>query len=160
MEGWQIATIPVSFAVLFGFIAWVIGKTRQEIAATRAREQIHTKMVDKFSASDEFVKFMQTPEGAKYLESFTERPKSRPIDKIIGAARTGVIVVMISLGFILVGALTSGGSPVVENPPFIIGLLGLFLGVGFLGSGLVSHRLSKAFGLLNGERGDADASRE
>jgi len=155
MNAWE-AIIPISMAIMLGFIAWVIGRTMQEKSATRSREQIHTKMIDKFSASDEFIRFMQTPEGTKYLESFTERPKARPAEKIIGAARTGVILIMLSLGFMLTGALLDRGS-MLDSPTFFIGLLGFFLGVGFLASGIVSHKLSRSFGLLDDSQHGTDS---
>ena len=137
-----LALIPVSAFALIGFIAWVIHRTRVDNRSTEAMTSLHSRMIDKFSSSEEFVKFLQTPEGQRYLSSFTDRPEVQPAEKVISSVKTGIILTMISIGFIGAGVFT--GYEVRENPSVLLGFVGLFLGGGFILSAIAAHRLSKA----------------
>ncbi len=149
MEGLYVAMIPISSFVLVGFVVWVIGHTRSTRRGIEAQTQIHTRMIDKFGSSEEFVRFLQTPDGKKYLEGFTQSPAIHPADRILGALRAGVIIILLSIGF-MVTSFLAGYSYPTQEPPFLIGVIGFFLGAGFVVSALLSQRLSKTMGLLHG----------
>lgn len=155
MEAAFIVMMPLGAFFMVGFIAWVIGRTKQERYRTESMREVHTKMLDRLGSSDEFLRFVQSEEGRKYLSSITSpaRTAASPASRIIATTRTGIIIVMVSIGFGFVAAMMGFEGP--GNPPLVIGALGFFLGIGFLASAFASHRMSKSFGLM----GKTDDSR-
>ena len=154
MESAFIVMMPLGAFAMIAYIAWVIGRTKQERYRAEALREVHSKMLDRLGSSEDFVKFIQSEEGRRYLNSLTApaRESASPASKIIASTRTGIIIVMVSIGFGMIAAMLGFEGP--DNPPLIIGALGFFLGIGFLASALASHKLSKSFGLMS----DADDS--
>jgi len=148
MESAFIVMMPLGAFFMVGFIAWVIGRTKQERYRTESMREVHTKMLDRLGSSDEFLRFVQSDEGRKYLSSIASptRAAANPASRIIATTNTGIIIVMVSIGFGLVAAMMGFEGP--DNPPLVIGALGFFLGIGFLASAFSSHRMSKSFGLM------------
>jgi len=142
MDGEIWVLVPLATFAMFCFVAWVIYRTKVENRATDVMAGLHNRMIDKFGSSEEFVKFLQTEDGKRYLTSFTERPEANPAQKVVTTAKTGVILTMLSLGFVAAGFFT--GYEPRDNPAIILGFIGLFLGGGFLISAVAGHVLSKA----------------
>ena len=131
--------------VLIAWIVWVVNKTRRE-RVTRTLE-LQSRMLEKFTSSDEFANFIKTPEGQRYLRDMTAEPRKNPKTRIITSVRTGVVLVVLGVGLIAISFLVGFENP-MEEGPFIIGFIGLFLGLGFLASAAVSYSMSKAWGLF------------
>lgn len=132
-------------AVLVFFIA------RANVARSEHRLQAHSKMLDRFGNSAEFVAFLRTPEGRRYLDSVSIGPRKTQKAKVIGAVRTGVVIVILSIGLMAVSFLVGFSHP-TQEPPFVVGFLALFLGAGFLASAAISFSLAKAWKMdENGE---------
>jgi hypothetical protein len=136
--------IPITFFVMIGFIVWAIARTRQSRHAAEMQAQFHQKMLDRFSSSQDFIAFIQSAEGGRYIDSLTRTPVSNPLTKTLSAVRTGIIIAFLAGGLVAVGAI-SGASD--GRDLMLFGLLGLFLGAGFLVSAWASHRLSRSWGL-------------
>lgn len=137
--------IPIVLFLVAGFVAWVIVKGN--IARAEQRTAAQSAMLDKFSTSAEFTQFLQSPEGGRYMRSLTEAPRKSPREKILAGIRTGVVLAMVSIGVMLTSFLAGFSRP-TQEPPFLIGFVGLFLGLGFLVSAWISHSMSKQWGLF------------
>ena len=135
--------IPLAGISMIAFIAWVI--VRGAVSRSQHRLEAHSRMLDRFGSSTEFVSFLQTGEGRGYLQTVALGSRKSQKEKILGSVRTGVILVILSFGVMIAGFV--GGAP-MDEAPFILGVLGLFLGAGFLASAAVSYRLSKAWSIL------------
>lgn len=151
MSGVEVV-VPVTLFLVTGWVIWSFIKGRQAKFAIQAQMQIQQKMLERFGSSSELVEFIRTPEGGRYLEQFTESPVSSPMERTLSSVRTGIIVAFISAGLITVGALL--GDSFNENGPMVFGLLGGFLGAGFLIAAYASHQLAKRWGLV--EKGAPD----
>lgn len=139
--------IPITLFVMIGFVLFSFIRARQGRHAAEMQAQLQQKMLDRFSNSQDLIAFLQTPEGRRYLDRFTEAPVSRPVDRTLGSVRTGIIVTFIGAGLLVMGALL--GYELDENAPLLFGLLAVFLGAGFLVSAFASHRLALQWGLLD-----------
>lgn len=133
--------IPLAGISMLAFIAWVVVKGG--VSRSQHRLEAHSRMLDRFGSSTEFVSFLQTAEGRAYLQTVALGSRKSQKEKILGSVRTGVILVMLSFGVIVAGLVAGGSEDTV-----IIGVLGLFLGSGFLASAAVSYRLAKAWSIL------------
>ena len=136
--------IPLAGIAMMAFIAWVIVKGG--VSRSQHRLEAHSRMLDRFGSSTEFVSFLQTAEGRGYLQTVALGSRKSQKEKILGSVRTGVILVMLSFGIMIAGFVAGGDA---REDTFIMGVLGLFLGAGFLASAAVSYRLSKAWSILD-----------
>lgn len=129
----------------FAMIVIVVGLVmRALVARSEHRLQAHSRMLDRFGSSTEFVSFLQTPEGRRYLNMVSSGAKSSQKVKMLGSIRTGTILVILSAGLMASSFLMRFHDPVGE-PPFILGFLGMFLGIGFLASAAVSYWIAKTW---------------
>lgn len=138
-----IGMIAVFATIAWGI--WVFNKTRRERTAHMI--ELQSRMLEKFANSQDFVGFLQSPSGQQYLRSLTEQPRKNPKLRIIRAVQTGTILII--LGVCLIGlSFVAGFSRPMQEPPFIIGFLSLFLGAGFIASAGIAYMLSKTWGLF------------
>lgn len=135
---------------LVGWLVWLGGKSqaRRLDALTRAQERI----MEKFGSAREFIDFLQTPGGMRYLDAFT-MPKRAPSERILKSVTTGIVLSFLGLGLLAIG----GYYGFREEPPVIIGTIVLSLGIGFLVSAYLSTRLSRAWGLMGEEKASPGA---
>lgn len=141
------AVIPVTLFVVIGFVMWSFFKARQTRHMLETQGKFHDKILDRFSSSQDLIAFVQTPEGSRFIERFGEQPASSPIDRSLTSIRTGIIITFLGAGMMTVGAMID--VRLDENGPLLLGLLGVFLGVGFLVAAYASHRLARQWGLLD-----------
>lgn len=131
----------------FAMIAFIVHQlSRAATSRSQHRLEAHSKMLDRFGSSSEFVNFLHTAEGRRYLATVSSGAKKSQKEKVLGSVRIGIILVVLSAGLIAISFLIGFERP-LEEPPFVIGFLGMFLGVGFLGSAAVSFWLARSWGM-------------
>jgi ABC-type multidrug transport system fused ATPase/permease subunit len=138
--------------------AWIIVRiitSMKERANTRTRADVYNKLIDKFSAAPEFVEFLQSDAGLRFIEEHTVEV-SLPMSKILSSLRLGVNLSLAGAGMLLVANVFSN-----EFGGFYVGMavggtVALTIGVGFLVSAFVSYKLCKHWGLLTGEKVKAE----
>lgn len=129
------------FYIMVALIVYLVITGRKARAAMRA--EVQTKMIDKFSASPEFVAFLQTDQGKEFVKSFEENPRAQGADRILRGVTRSVVLSVLGLGFLAIN-LTS-----VRDEGFIIpGFILLALGVGYFIATIVTLRMSRTWGLL------------
>jgi len=129
--------------------AWVlsliVGAFRHR-AHLRAQAEFHNRMMDKFSTADEFAAYLQSDAGKSFFENLTSEP-STPLNKILSSIQKGAITALLGVGLIVLGKSFTpqeGG-----NVMFVIGVVSLMIGVGFLASSAISYRLAKSWGIIS-----------
>ena len=137
--------IPVvsvaGFYIMVALIVWVVVNGRKARAAMRA--DVQTRMIDKFSASPEFVAFLQTDQGKDFVKSLEENPRGQGAERILGGVTRSVVLSILGLGFLALD-LTSAG----DEGFTIAGCILLALGIGYFIATIVTYRMSKSWGLL------------
>jgi hypothetical protein len=131
-----------SFA-MFSWIAWVVVEGRRRRERLKLMTEFHNRLLDKIGSAREFGEFLQTEGGNRFLDSLSVE-RSRPTERILRSIQTGVVLSLLGLTLLLLRWWTGGEAFTV------IGALGLAIGVSFLVSSLVSYRLSKTWGLIQG----------
>ncbi|MDX1582324.1 MAG: hypothetical protein R3338_01870, partial [Thermoanaerobaculia bacterium] len=133
-----------------GFVFWTFLKGRQIKRAKELQAEIQQKMLDRFGSSQDLIAFLQTSEGNRYLEKLAEQPVASPLERTLSSIRTGTIITFLSAGLVVTGAML--GHELSENGALILGLVGVFLGVGFLVSGFASQRLARQWGMIEDQQ--------
>ena len=144
MDGKEVAMMLVLLALL-ATVAWVIhlvADTTKRQRRLKAQTELHSRLLDKFSSAHEVVEFLQTPSGAQFVDSFSSE-REEPASGILRSTHRGIVLVVVAAGCL--GLIKAYGWD--NNPLLVIGVILLCLGIGFLISAAVSHRLSKTLGL-------------
>ena len=154
-EMWRSLIPMVIVGTVFGTFAFAFNAfltVRREQSRLKVMTEFHSRLLDKVGSTAEFVQFLQTDGGVKFLDSLAvgRGTGGRPSDRIVRAAQTGIVITMLGLGFLTVGGIVRDieGSTAAS----VFGVLLIALGVGYLLSSFAAHRLSKQLGLLDLER--------
>jgi hypothetical protein len=141
LQGDAAAAIITPFVILLlGWIVSTIGRVR----IARRQAEVWGRLVDKLGADSVSALFAQG--GGRALEAVLAGP-DRPHARIIVAAQSGVVLLVMSLA-LLASSLTA------VRVPAVIGVLVMALGVGLLGAAAVAYWLSNQWNLLS-PRGEA-----
>ncbi len=151
----------MAMMALIGWIVHVVTEGRRRRERLRVLSDFHTRLLDKLGSVAEFGQFVQTGGGGRFLETLTADPRTvaEPRERILRSAHVGVVTALVGVGLLIValsftffaqGATAAEGSPSAASSFGVLGALCLSLGLGFLLSAVVSHRLARAIGLLNG----------
>jgi hypothetical protein len=144
VQGKDIA-VMLMFMALFATIGWVmylVADTNKRQRRIKAQAELHGRLLDKFSSAREVVEFLQTPGGTQFVDSFSS-DREEPSNGILRSTHRGIILVIVAAGVLFLNWYYRYPG---DNPLLVIGVVLLCLGVGFLLSAAVSHRLSQALG--------------
>jgi hypothetical protein len=132
------------------FIRTVIEQRRwNRLSKTQA--EVHNKILDRFSSSEELLAYIRTPAGTKFLESapiplHEDQPvQNAPFGRILRSIQIGTVVAAGGLGMIIVGSILRNADDL-----FAFGVIGFCVGIGFIGSAFVSIVLSRRLGQWKG----------
>jgi hypothetical protein len=151
MEAISIFTVMLFVTGAFIWLIRTLIEHRRWSRLTRTQAEVHNKLMDRFTSSEELLTYIQTPGGKRFLESAPiamdpgPRAVSAPIGRILWSMQVGLILAAGGFGLQYV----SGSVDKDVAPPLLaMGVLAVALGIGFLVSSLVSFILSKRLGLL------------
>ena len=115
--------------IIWGFSLVTIGLRKKH------QSEMQKALLEKFSSAHDFAEFMQSPAGQKYMMSFTDAVTS-PRQAIIKTVQIGIVLLFAGFG--------------LQNAHHYqlwlldtLGLLLMFLGIGFLISSVVSYFMAK-----------------
>jgi hypothetical protein len=148
------ATIAMSEFIapiaVFLIIGWLVNQYLAHRRWNRAADihsSLQTKLLDKFGSTNEILTYLESDAGSAFLESATT-VQADPYRRILTSIQAGIALALAGLAFVFLSGRISGG----EEGLTVLGTLGLALGLGFLISGVISHRLSRSWGLINGKK--------
>ena len=119
----------------------------------RAQTELNTKLIDRFSTSDELLAYLQSPPGKMLIEpaalphaSPRLMPMNAPLSRIFWSLQSGIVVGALGTGLMIVAGNVSN----VEMHESLrgLGIILLMIGVGFAISAAVSFFLSQRLGLV------------
>jgi len=121
--------------------------------AMRAQTELNTKLIDRFSSSDELLAYLQSPAGKTLIEPAMvphagprPMPMNAPLSRIFWSLQSGIVVSTLGTGLIVVsrGVATDEFAQVLYG----VGIVVLTIGLGFAISAAVSYVLSQRLGLI------------
>lgn len=151
LEAMAIFLTFTGIALVLAWLVRTVIEQRRWNRLSRQQSEVHNKILDRFGSTEELLSYMKTPAGSKFLESApiplhaeVRTSKSGPMPRVLLSIQIGVIMAALGLGFIAIGAILGGSG----NELFAMGVLGLFLGAGFIASAAVSVLVTRKLGLL------------
>jgi hypothetical protein len=149
----------LAIALVAGAVLWLaraLVDHRRWLRMSKIQTEVHTKLLDRFSSSEELLAYMKTPAGSRFLESApiavdpgaSPRAVSAPLNRILWSVQAGVVLLLAGVGLIFMRH-----QAVVEeirSMLYMMGVLATSIGLGFILSALASYGLSRRLGLLQG----------
>ena len=143
---------------------WVVRtivENRRWTRSFKMHEDLHAKLLDKFTSGQDFNAYLQS-EGGRRLLDWTPpavdagaRTLPNAIGRILWSVQAGLVLLLMGLGLLL---LRGHLNPSDETPLVVFGTLAATIGAGFILSALVSYGLSKHLGLIGGAEQGSDAT--
>lgn len=142
------------FAMAIGLIVWLIRTLidyRRWSRLAKVQTDVHTKLLDRFTANDDLIAYIQSPAGSKFLESSPIKldagPRSvgAPLSRILWSVQGGLVLMALGIGLQVV---RRGVTDEAAQPLHALGVLAIALGFGFLISAIISYVISQRLGLI------------
>jgi hypothetical protein len=136
-------------------LAWIVRTLidyRRWHRLSKVQAEAHAKLLDRFTANDELIAYVQSPAGAKFLQSAPialdpgAQSLGAPFSRILWSIQAGLVLGAGGLGLYFVSGRVD---PEVSQPLFATGVLAVSLGVGFVASAVVSFLMSQRLGLFD-----------
>jgi len=144
----------LAFGMSMGIVAWLIRTVinyRRWNRLAKVQADVHTKILDRFTANDELLAYIQSNPGRRFLESspilLDEGPRSvaAPMGRILWSAQIGLVLTTTGIGMRLVSL---GLSDEMSLPIKVLGGFCIALGIGFVLSATISYMISRKLGLI------------
>jgi hypothetical protein len=151
----QFLAIAGVFLTIAGFLVWIIRTLvdyRRWNRASKVHTEVHNKLLDRFTANEDLIAYMQTPAGRRFLESAPvsieapSRPVGAPFSRILWSVQVGIVLAAGAMGLLYVSGRVEQE---IAQPFFALGVLGMTIGAGFIVSAGASILLSRRLGLLD-----------
>jgi hypothetical protein len=117
----------------------------------RQQSEVHSRLIDKFSTSQELAAYMETEAGRRFLEaapvpmgSTMSSQMPNAVARVLTPLQIGIVLALLGAGLL---ALRHAG-PDTYEPMFILGMIVLMPGIGFILSAAVTWVLAHRLGLL------------
>ncbi len=158
-EMWEMVMAGVGIFVLVATmltaIAWIVRTLvdyRRWHRLSKTQAEAHTKLLDRFTANAELLAYIQSPAGARFLQSAPialdpgARSMGAPFARILWSVQAGLVLAAAGFGLYYVSGRVNED---VTQPIFTLGIVALSLGAGFVASAVVSYILSRQLGLFD-----------
>ncbi len=155
------------FLVITGTVAWLIKMLvdyRRWLRLSKTQVEVHNKLLDRFTTTEDLIAYVQSPAGRRFLESAPIAAEPPPPDLagsvrwVLWGVQAGLVLAAGGLGLHFVSRQVMAD---VQQPIFATGVLAFSLGVGFVAAAAVSYFLSHRLGLFDrAGRGSRPSGRE
>jgi len=153
-DGEDLAIMFVMVSIV-GAVIWLI-KTlidyRRWSRLSQVQADAHAKLLDRFTASQDLLAYLETAPGRRFLESApiqldgTSMPGS-PINRILLSSQAGLVLAAGGIGLLL--ALSRLEDQEAANALFVVAVLAISLGIGFVISAGMAFLLSHRMGVID-----------
>jgi hypothetical protein len=146
--------IVINLGMGFGLLGWLIRTLvdyRRWNRLTSTQTEFHTKLIDRFSANNDLLTYIQSPAGARFLQSTpialdaAPRSMGAPLGRILWSVQGGVVLVASGIGLWVVSRQVGDDA---SQPLHALGVIGVALGIGFAASAIISFFISRRLGLI------------
>lgn len=153
-SAFDVVGIFIGFGMAVSVIIWLIRTLvdyRRWSRLAKVQTDVHTKLLDRFTSNEDLIAYIQTPAGAKFLESTpikldaAPRAMGAPLGRILWALQGGLVMMAGGIGLQIV---SSQAGNEAAQPLSALGVLALALGVGFVISAIISYVISWRLGLI------------
>jgi len=140
-----------SFLLAFMWLARLFVENRRWNRIFRLQNQVHTKLIDKFSTNQEVAAYMETEAGRRFLEAAPipvnlggEQRVPNAVARVLTPVQVGVVLVLLGIGFLSLRNL----GPDFAIPMRVLGMVVLMPGIGFIISAGITWLLAARLVLM------------
>lgn len=115
------------------------------------QNQVHSKLIEKFSTSQELSAYMETDAGRRFLEAApipvslgAEQRVPNAVARVLTPVQIGVVLVLLGVGFLMLRHV----EPDMRTPMLVLGTVILMPGIGFIISAGITWFLAARLGLM------------
>lgn len=148
-----------AFLLAFLWLARLFVDNRRWHRIFNTQNQVHTRLIEKFSTSQELAAYMETEAGRRFLEAApipvnlgTEQRVPNAVARILTPVQIGVVLVLLGVGLLLL----RHAGPDMETPMLVLGTVILMPGIGFIISAGITWLLAARLGLMPSRQDPAD----
>jgi len=147
-------SVLVVMVTIIGALMWLIRSMidyRRWSRLSRLQQDVHTKILDRFTSNDDLLAYMRTTPGQRFLESAPialdgdAKPLAAPVRRILWSVQAGLVLLALGVGLQFVAARVPDD---MSAPMATLGVLAIALGLGFGASAVAALVLSRRLGLL------------
>jgi hypothetical protein len=146
-----IALVLISIA---SAVAWIVRSLidyRRWARTMKSQTDIHSRLMDRLTSNEDLLAYIQSPAGKRFLEfaplAVGTGTAGPTLNRILWSVQAGLV-----LGLAGIGLNYASGHIAVEaaQPFFVLGVLGMAVGGGFILSALASYIIARNMGLVHG----------
>jgi len=150
IEGFMIGVLLLGIGAAVLWLVKTLVEHRRWSRLSKIQTDVHNKLLDRFTANDDLLAYIQTPAGRRFLESApipvdSPRAMAAPLGRILWSAQAGAVFTVLGAGLF---AVSQNSLEEVAAPLGAFGVVIVALGLGFIVSALVAYALTRRFGLL------------
>ena len=145
--------VPIGAFAMLSWVVYTVVEGVRRWHQQRTLGQSQVKLLDKIGSVDELGAFLNTEGGTRFLTSLALEGSSQgggPQLRILRAVQAGAVLLTLGVGLFLYGAVHASLSADSRNAVDLTATMSLTVGVGLLVSAVISYRLSRQMGLING----------
>ena len=144
----------IGLGCFFLAVVWIVRlfvDSRRWSRAFTLQSDVHAKLIDKFTNSQELAAYMETEAGKRFLEGMpiqtaldTGQRMPNAVARILTPLQIGIVMALLGAGLL---ALRHAG-PDTYEPMLVLGMIVLMPGIGFILSAGVTWVLARRLGML------------
>lgn len=154
----------LAFGGFLIFLVWIIRllvENRRWNRTFKLQNDVHTRLIDKFSSNQELSAYMETEAGRRFLEAApipvsieTKQHVPNAVARVLTPLQIGTVMILLGVGLLLL----RHAGPEMDTPMLVLGTLVLMPGIGFILSAGATWILAARLGLMPAEasRGQAN----
>lgn len=144
----------LAFACFLGTLLWlvrIILESRRWSRTFKLQSDVHTRLIERFSSSQELAAYMETEAGRRFLEAAplstgVEQGQRMPnaVARVLTPLQVGVVMVLLGTGLLLLRHV----DPDMRIPMLVLGTVVVMPGIGFILSAGITWVLAGRLGLI------------
>jgi hypothetical protein len=144
----------LAFLGFLAVLTWILRmfiENRRWGRIFKLQSEVHGRLIDKFSSSQELAAYMETEAGKRFLEAApipvnmeTSQRVPNAVARVLTPLQIGVVLVLLGTGFMLL----RHAGPDLDEPMLIFGTIALMPGIGFILSAGITWLLAARLGLM------------
>lgn len=151
LDAISLGAVLLGVALGFGWLMRTALDHRRWQRVSKIQVETHSKLLDRMTASEDLRAYMESPAGRQFLESAPialdsgSSPLAAPVSRILWSMQVGVVALFLGLALNFV---SRSQIDEVGQPLYVLGVLVMAIGGGFLFSAGLAYVLSRRLGLL------------
>ena len=155
-----------AFACFLGALVWVIRQiieNRRWARIFKLQSEVHGRLIEKFSSTQEIAAYMGTEAGRRFLEAAPipvgiepEQRMPNAVARVLWPLQIGVVLVLLGVGLLFL----RHAGPDMDVPMLVLGTVVLMPGIGFILSAGITWVLAGRLGLIPDNPSAANGPRD